>query len=101
MGKGDIKTRKGKIFAGSFGKTRQKKSAPAVNITKVKAKPIKKTVEKTEVASKKETVAKKAAPKKDTTTTTTAAKKAAPKKETAAKKTAPKKTTTAKKADDK
>ncbi len=29
MGRGDIKTKKGKIFAGSFGKTRPAKSKPA------------------------------------------------------------------------
>ena len=28
MGRGDIKTKKGKIFAGSFGKTRPAKAAP-------------------------------------------------------------------------
>lgn len=30
MGRGDIKTKKGKIFAGSFGKTRPAKVAKAV-----------------------------------------------------------------------
>jgi 30S ribosomal protein S31 len=30
MGRGDIKTKKGKIFAGSFGKTRSAKSTAAV-----------------------------------------------------------------------
>ncbi len=30
MGRGDIKTKKGKIFAGSFGKTRPAKSAATV-----------------------------------------------------------------------
>ncbi len=30
MGRGDIKTKKGKIFAGSFGKTRPAKSTAAV-----------------------------------------------------------------------
>jgi 30S ribosomal protein S31 len=29
MGRGDIKTKKGKIFAGSFGKTRPAKAAKA------------------------------------------------------------------------
>ncbi len=33
MGRGDIKTKKGKIFAGSFGKTRPAKSKPATKRT--------------------------------------------------------------------
>lgn len=33
MGRGDIKTKKGKIFAGSFGKKRPKKSAPVKKTT--------------------------------------------------------------------
>ena len=45
MGRGDIKTKKGKIFAGSFGKSRPAKAA-----TKVAA----------PAAAKKETAAKKA-----------------------------------------
>ncbi len=47
MGRGDIKTKKGKIFAGSFGKSRPAKST------------------KTVVAAIKEAPAKKAAPKKE------------------------------------
>lgn len=35
MGRGDIKTKKGKIFAGSFGKSRPAKSNKAV-VTKTK-----------------------------------------------------------------
>ncbi len=44
MGKGDIKTAKGKRFAGSYGKLRKKKSAAAIVITpkKKKAAPKKK-----------------------------------------------------------
>ena len=37
MGKGDKKTRRGKIFKKSFGKTRQKKVTPATISTKVAA----------------------------------------------------------------
>lgn len=48
MGRGDIKTKKGKIFAGSFGKTRPAKAAP------------KKTVAVVEVVEKKKTAKKKA-----------------------------------------
>lgn len=49
MGRGDIKTKKGKIFAGSFGKTRPAKVAPKVVPAKKKA-----------VADKKATADKKA-----------------------------------------
>ena len=52
MGRGDIKTKKGKIFAGSFGKSR-----PA----KVKTKPAVKVIAKAEAAAP---VKKKAAAKK-------------------------------------
>ena len=39
MGRGDIKTKKGKIFAGSFGKTRPAKAAAkAVAVVEVAAK---------------------------------------------------------------
>lgn len=34
MGRGDIKTKKGKIFAGSFGKTRPAKAASKVVVAK-------------------------------------------------------------------
>ena len=37
MGRGDIKTKKGKIFAGSFGKKRPAKAAPKVVVAKKKA----------------------------------------------------------------
>ncbi len=36
MGRGDIKTKKGKIFAGSFGKTRPAKTKTAVKKAAVK-----------------------------------------------------------------
>lgn len=58
MGKGDIKSKKGKRSAGSYGKTRKRKTVKAV----------------IDVKPKKE--AKKTAPKKETTETKTAAKKA-------------------------
>lgn len=51
MGRGDIKTKKGKIFAGSFGKTRPAKAAPK----KAAA-----AVEVVEVVEKKKTAKKKA-----------------------------------------
>lgn len=54
MGKGDIKTRKGKIKAGSYGKTRKRKSATTVAAAKPKA-------------AKKETAEKKPAAKKAAT----------------------------------
>lgn len=47
MGRGDIKTKKGKIFSGSFGKTRP-------------AKPAKKTAVVTEAAAPKKAAKKKA-----------------------------------------
>lgn len=37
MGRGDIKTKKGKIFAGSFGKTRPAKPAAAKKTATKKA----------------------------------------------------------------
>ena len=52
MGKGDKRTRRGKIFAGSFGKTRQKAkkvvSAPIVTEEKPAKKTRKVKVEKSE-----------------------------------------------------
>ncbi len=38
MGKGDKRTRRGKIFAGSFGKSRPKKKAAAAVETSAKSK---------------------------------------------------------------
>jgi 30S ribosomal protein S31 len=37
MGRGDIKTKKGKIFSGSFGKSRPAKSAAKVAVAKKNA----------------------------------------------------------------
>jgi 30S ribosomal protein S31 len=42
MGRGDIKTKKGKIFSGSFGKSRPAKPAKKVVVAKKKATPKKK-----------------------------------------------------------
>ena len=59
MGRGDIKTKKGKRFAGSYGKKRLKKS----ETEKFIAKAVKEEAKETPV---KKTTAKKAAPKKKT-----------------------------------
>lgn len=75
MGKGDKKTKKGKITSGSYGVTRMKKSANAV-VVKPKPK-----------AKKVEEVVEEAAPKKVATKKTAAAKKPAAKKAPAKKKT--------------
>jgi ribosomal small subunit protein bTHX len=80
MGKGDIKTRRGKIFAGTYGVTRKRKTKKAVVIP----------VKKEEKPVEKKTTAKKTATKKTTAKKTTT--------KTTAKKTTTKKTTTTKKA---
>ena len=85
MGKGDIKSKRGKINRGTSGVRRQKKKTASVVLEKPTVAPKKKA------AKKKAT--KKAASKK------TAAKKTTPKKAPAKKKT-PKKTITKKKAED-
>ena len=41
MGKGDIKTRRGKIFNGSFGNTRPQKNKKATAVVVVKPEPVK------------------------------------------------------------
>ena len=69
MGRGDKKTKKGKRFAGSYGKVRIRKEKTEQNFVKPKAK-------KEEVI-----VEKKAAPKKKTTTKKTTTKKKVIKKE--------------------
>ena len=71
MGKGDKKSKKGKIRMGSFGKVRPRKKA---KITLVAKKVEKKEVEKTE--TKKKTTKKKAAVKKKTATKKATKKKA-------------------------
>ena len=97
MGKGDLKTKRGKINRGTSGVRRYKKK----KITEIAV------VEKPKTSPKKKTTTKaaekKTAPKK-TTTKKVAEKKTAPKKPTtkkaAEKKTAAKKTTVKKKAED-
>ena len=75
MGKGDKKTKKGKISAGSYGISRKRKKATAIVTPKAKKKVAPKKVE----AEKEAAPAKKAAPKKPAAKKTTT-KKAAPKK---------------------
>lgn len=66
MGKGDKKSKKGKIFRGSYGNVRPRKTNSAViilnkketaakekNVTKKKTKAMKKTVAKKKTATKK------------------------------------------------
>ena len=71
MGKGDIKTRKGKINAGSYGKTRTKKktSSSASKSTRPKAKTEQKS--STTTKTKTSTAKQKVAPKKSTAKKTT------------------------------
>ena len=64
MGKGDRKSRKGKIFMGTYGVTRPRKTAEVIVMPKKK-----------KVELKKEEVATKAATKKKTETKKTVAKK--------------------------
>jgi len=52
MGRGDIKSKKGKIFAGSFGKKRPAKAAKKV-VAVAKAPKVAEVVEKKKVAKKK------------------------------------------------
>lgn len=72
MGKGDKKTKKGKITSGSYGVSRKRKSTSTVVFKakpKAKAKKVEKATEKTEpkkVAAKKKPAAKKAPAKKKT-----------------------------------
>jgi len=82
MGKGDKKTKKGKIAQGSYGVTRKrKKSTPIVASAKPKAKvatkkaeekaeTVKPAAKKTATAEKKPAAAKKPAAKKTTTKST-------------------------------
>lgn len=70
MGKGDIKTKKGKRFAGSYGVSRKRKENKAV----IEPKPKKKAAKK--AAPKAKATTKKAATKKTTTAKKTTTKKA-------------------------
>ena len=86
MGKGDRKTKRGKIRMGSFGKLRPRKKAKITFVAKkVEKKQVEEAVEKT--ATKKKTSAKKTTKKKAATKKKTATKKkAATKKKTVTKK---------------
>ena len=64
MGKGDIKTKKGKITNGSYGVTRKRKDSATIV---VKPKPKKEVVAKTPVEDKKAPAKKAPAVKKETT----------------------------------
>ncbi len=72
MGKGDKKTKKGKIFAGSYGNSRKRKETPTVVVSKPKVKketeaktaPIAIGTKKVETVAKKTVAAKKPAAKK-------------------------------------
>jgi 30S ribosomal protein S31 len=74
MGKGDKKSKKGKIRMGSFGKVRPRKKAKLTFVAKKVEKKEVAVVEKTE--TKKKTTKKKAAVKKKTATKKAAKKKA-------------------------
>lgn len=68
MGKGDKKSKKGKIAIGSYGKKRKRKKASAIPIKSAAAKaPVEKTATKKEAAPK-ETVKKESTAKKATKT---------------------------------
>ena len=65
MGRGDRKTRKGKIFRGSYGVVRPRKTAVEIIIPVKKKIAVKKEIEeKTAVVKKKTTAKKKATAKK-------------------------------------
>ena len=60
MGRGDKKSRKGKIFRGSYGVSRSRKTEVTVVVpAKKKAEPKKKAETKKKIAVKKKTTAKK------------------------------------------
>ena len=74
MGKGDIKSKRGKINRGTSGVKRQKKKSVIIVLEKPKAAPKKKAAAKKTTAKK--TTAKKTAAKKKATKKTTTKKKA-------------------------
>ena len=79
MGKGDIKSKRGKINRGTSGVKRQKKKSVIIVPEKPKAAPKKKAAAKKTTAKKttaKKTTAKKTAAKKKATKKTTTKKKA-------------------------
>jgi ribosomal small subunit protein bTHX len=53
MGKGDIRTRKGKIIAGSFGNTRPKPKKKVFAKTEVESAPVEKTERKRKIKVEK------------------------------------------------
>ena len=61
MGRGDRKTRKGKIFRGSYGVVRPRKTAVEIIIPVKKKSAVKKEVEEKTIVVKKKTAAKKKA----------------------------------------
>ena len=63
MGRGDKKTKKGKRFAGSYGKTRVRKEKTEQNFVKPKAKKEEVIIEKKDTPKKKTTTKKKATKK--------------------------------------
>ena len=81
MGKGDRKTKKGKIRLGSYGKVRPRKKATVSYVAKIVVKEPVETTKK-EATKKKVTTKKTVAKKKATTKKTTAKKKATAKKTT-------------------
>ena len=64
MGKGDKKSRKGKIFMGTYGVTRPRKTTEVIVIPKKKRVELKKEQVATKDATKKKTETKKTAVKK-------------------------------------
>lgn len=64
MGKGDKKSRKGKIKMASFGVSRPRDKKPAAPVTAVKKEKVEKEEAPKKVAAKKEAAPKKAAAKK-------------------------------------
>ena len=64
MGRGDRKTRKGKIFKGSYGVVRPRKKAVEIIIPVKKKKAVKKEAEEKTAVVKKKTAKKKATAKK-------------------------------------
>lgn len=84
MGKGDQKTRRGKLFAGSYGKRRPRKAKKSneaeVKKTVKKAGPKPKATPKTEAKPKAETKPKTTKPKAEAKPKTETKAKAAPKK---------------------
>jgi ribosomal small subunit protein bTHX len=84
MGKGDRRSKRGKIWRGTYGKTRPRKSGSGETAEKPTPTAAKKKITKKKAASKKKTTAKKKTTKK-AATKKAATKKAATKKSEKAK----------------